>query len=106
MISDPRIVIPILRSALPNLMAQQIVGVQPMNMGSNRLFKYEQSYLNIHQNKRYWPYRIVIRDWYDIYEAERFCYDNFRSRNWRNVAKYFYFKNQNDAALFTLKWGS
>lgn len=108
-ISDPRLIIPILRTALPNLMAQQIVGVQPMNMGAGQLFNksyLNKSYLDIHQNKRYWPHRIVIKDWYDINKAERFCYDNFRSRNWRNITKYFYFKNQNDATLFTLRWGS
>ena len=102
--SDPRLMIPILRTALPNLMAQQIVGVQPMTGMTGKIFN--KSYLDIHQNKRYWPYKIVINDWYEISTAERFCYDNFKSRNWRNVTRYFYFKNQHDATLFTLRWGS
>lgn len=99
--NDPRLMIPILRTALPNLMAQQITGVQPMS----GMFKVlDKTYLNVDQNSRYWPYKMVIEDWYQISTAERFCYDNFKSRNWRNINRHFYFKRHEDAALFTLRW--
>ncbi len=100
-----KVLLPMIRQVMPNIMAQQIVGVQPMG-AAGMLFNRDQSYLSIHQNKKYWPHRIVIGDWYDIGTAERFCYDNFRSRNWRNVTRYFYFKRHEDAALFTLRWGA
>ena len=56
-------------------------------------------------NKKYWPHQILIEDRRDsIYELEHWCYDNFASRNWRNVGYYFVFKNGSEATAFALKW--
>ena len=60
-------------------------------------------------NKRYWPhqFRMVPQEdaWAQKVDLERFCYDNFKSGNWRNDGLYFVFKRQADATLFLLKWG-
>ncbi len=56
------------------------------------------------QNDKYWPYQFEIKSWYDIANAERFCYDNFKSRNWRNTIRYFAFKRKEDYMLFLLRW--
>lgn len=52
-------------------------------------------------NKKYWPHHIVVKD---VAGAERWCYDNLKSSEWRNVGKYFAFKSSADATMFTLKW--
>lgn len=54
-------------------------------------------------NKKYWPHHIVVNNNAD---AERWCYDNFKSCNWRNVGRYFAFKSEHDATLFALRWAA
>ncbi len=56
------------------------------------------------QNSTYWPYQVEIQNWYDISGAERFCYENFKSCNWRNITRYFAFKNKKDYEWFVIKW--
>ena len=59
-------------------------------------------------NKKYWPHQFRMLPKEDVWEQknelERFCYDNFKSGNWRNNGLYFVFKRQTDATLFLLKW--
>jgi len=50
-------------------------------------------------NKKYWPHQVMVSD---IIVAERWCYANLNSRNWRNVGVYFAFKKGEDATWFTL----
>ncbi len=52
-------------------------------------------------NKKYWPHQVTVKDTQD---AERWCYDNFKSGNWRNIGRYFAFKNGQDATMFMLRW--
>lgn len=54
-------------------------------------------------NKKYWPHHIVVKEPAD---AERWCYTKFKSADWRNVGQYFAFKQQQDAVMFSLRWGS
>ena len=54
-------------------------------------------------NKKYWPHQFRI-DKQDIAELERWCYDHFKSGDWRNYGKLFAFKRQDDATLFALKF--
>jgi hypothetical protein len=53
-------------------------------------------------NKRYWPHHIKVAD--EVGEKEKWCYQNFKSSEWRNVGNYFAFKSEQDAMLFTLRW--
>lgn len=63
-------------------------------------------------NKKYWPYQITL-DSKDVKyitdkdHRERWCYENFKSRNWNCYGWYpktFAFKREEDAVLFALKW--
>lgn len=60
-------------------------------------------------NKRYWPHQVRMLPkedaWAQKAELERFCYDSFKSGNWRNNGLYFVFKREQDAAFFMLRWG-
>lgn len=53
-------------------------------------------------NKKYWPYHVKIEDNTGV--KETWCYENFKSANWRNVGPYFAFKRGEDATLFSLRW--
>jgi hypothetical protein len=59
-------------------------------------------------NKKYWPYQFRMLSesdaWGQVCRLEAYCYDNFKSGNWRNSGLYFVFKRQQDATLFALRW--
>lgn len=61
-----------------------------------------QEYIMRVLNKKYWPHHIKVED--DSGAKERWCYENFRSADWRNVGPYFAFKRGEDAVLFSLRW--
>lgn len=50
-------------------------------------------------NKKYWPFQHEVKDWI---AAEKWCYQNFKSSNWRNVGRTFAFKRGEDATFFLL----
>lgn len=52
---------------------------------------------------KYWPYQVYI-EWDKVKEAERFCYDSFKSRNWRNHGAFFGFKKKNEWVWFKLRF--
>jgi hypothetical protein len=100
--SDPRLMIPVLRTALPKLMAQDIIGVQPMSSDTGSIFGKLASEVF---NKKYWPHQYYV-NYLDRCEVERWCYDNFKSRNWNSYRNLFALKRKEDAMLFALRWGT
>lgn len=52
-------------------------------------------------NKKYWPHQVQTEK---MLEAERWCYEHFKSANWRNVGTCFAFKYGPDATAFALRW--
>jgi hypothetical protein len=54
-------------------------------------------------NKKYWPHHVNTKD--DTGSKEKWCYERFKSSEWRNVGPYFAFKRSEDAVIFTLRWG-
>ena len=54
-------------------------------------------------NKTYWPYVKMVA-WNEYAPAERFCYDNFKTKNWRNRGQHFAFKRKEDYEWFILRW--
>jgi hypothetical protein len=62
-----------------------------------------QKYIMRVLNKKYWPHHVTLGPT-KIEQAERWCYDNFKSSEWRNVGTYFAFKQGADATVFTLRW--
>lgn len=61
----------------------------------------QEDYLMRVLNKKYWPHQLQIKNWGD---AEKWCYQNFKAANWRNVGQTFAFKRGEDATFFSLKW--
>lgn len=90
-----KVLIPLVRKVMPSLVAQQIVGVQPMS----------NVYVGGHSfNLKYWPHVKMVA-WNQLFDAERWCYNNFKSRNWRNQGQFFAFKRERDLMLFVLVFG-
>ena len=101
---NPKVLIPMIRKVMPGLMAQQITGVQPMTSITGRIFTENYSF-GISYNVKYWPHQFHLdKDWGEVMLAERWCYQNFKSRNWKHSGHRFVFKREADATLFALKW--
>ncbi len=98
-----KIMLPMIRKVMPTRMAQQIVGVQPMDVSAGSVFNKAVGGHNF--NPKYWPYTKMV-SWDRLFEAERWCYDNIKGRYWKNQGMYFAFKRKDDFALFTLMWSS
>jgi len=97
-----KIVLPTIRKVMPTLLARDIIGSQPMNVSYSSLFQYNPKMYNV----KYWPYQLNLDHgpWDQVHNAERWCYENFNSRNWKHSGRQFVFKRQSDATLFALKW--
>lgn len=54
-------------------------------------------------NPTYWPYTLKVES-PDMYSAERFCYQHFKTKNWRNKGTKFGFKRKEDYEWFVLRW--
>ena len=67
-----------------------------------KIVEWDHSYRMRVLNKKYWPHQHTVSNKAD---AERWCYENFKSANWRNVGETFAFKNETDCTFFMLKWG-
>ena len=75
--------------SLPPDMASRLVGRDPRRPEPH--------------NHRYWPYQCFVSI-EQLFAAERWCYENFKSRNWRNRGQFFGFKRKEDWLWFKLKW--
>ncbi len=109
-----KIIIPIIRNLYPKLIAQQIVGVQPMTTGGPSIFEIRFDY---HVHPRY----KFSRKWYvgeinskaDKTDVIEWCNLHFGPhpknpdvwcRWYRYSTSKFYFRDEKDYALFLLRW--
>ncbi len=73
-----------------------------INLSSSSYLK--QWYYEEELNEKYWPHQFEFQSWHPIIPAERFCYSNFKSSNWRSRGRYFGFKRKQDYEWFLLRW--
>jgi hypothetical protein len=82
-----------------------------IDMDINSLYPWQRSslmnikpeYLMRVLNKKYWPHQVEVSV-LNANEVERWCYERFKSSEWRNVGRYFAFKQGADATAFALRW--
>lgn len=107
--NDPRLMIPLLRNALPNLMAQSIVGVQPMP---------DIKYVTLTLPKP--KYKFSRANWYVAefdtkyyFEVDKWCTEQFgpHPKNPDAWCRWFHkyedkihFRDEKDYVLFVLRW--
>lgn len=97
--SDPKLMIPMIRKTMPQVIANQIIGVQPMTGVGRSIFS---QFFDKQFNKKYWPYQYEITQ--DSREAERWCWERFKGRYWNSYGRKFVFKREKDAVIFALRW--
>jgi hypothetical protein len=106
-LNNIKTLIPMIRKTMPALMAHQIASVQPMTglgrsiyrMPSSKEIKKMEKYLN----KTYWPYQ-YNSPYLNFDEVDRWCYEHFKSRNWRFMLNTYAFKRKEDFEWFLLRW--
>ena len=105
-IAGQKILLPMIRKVMPTMMANSILGVQPMTGPGSSIFNHY--YGKKEYNKKYWPYQYTINDDYlrdfIVRDAERWCWDRFKGRYWSNHGRNFVFKREKDAVMFALRW--
>ena len=80
----------------PISLATPVANTQPMND------LYESFWAKTY-NKKHWPHQYTVNPEY-VFEAERWCWEHFKGRNWNNTHKKFVFKRSQDAFMFALRW--
>lgn len=113
---NTKLIIPLLRQTYPNLMAQQILGVQSM-IGSGHPSLYFDITYHYHKHPRYKFSRKwfvgEIKNYESIDDIDSWCKNNFGSqpinpdawcRWYRYSTRKFYFRDEKDYLLFTMRW--
>ena len=89
--SDP-IILPIIKNVMPNLIANAIVGVQPMSSP---------------YSKEDGPYQVDVLEfgkYTDIIPMRQWCRETLNEGEWVAIAQYFAFKTEEALAWFKLRW--
>lgn len=89
---DP-VLISLVRNTLPDLIADVLLGVQPMTSPYNR---------------EEWPYQIDILEigskFTMVMEMRNWCKETIEEGEWTNNAQYFAFKTEEALSWFKLRW--
>ena len=115
---NTKVIIPLIRQMYPTVIAQQIVGVQPMTSSG-----YPSLYLDLTYHYHKHPRYKFSRKWFmgesnhndidSLVDIENWCIDNFGPhpmnpdswcRWYRYSTKKFYFRDEKDYVLFLLRW--
>jgi hypothetical protein len=103
----------LLRKNVPKLMAQDIVGVQPMSAGTGRIFMVQPNYyISKYKFSRAKWYEAEF-NWQDRNEILAWCTEQFGprpkvsdawSRWYDNYHDMIFFRDEKDYVLFMLRW--
>ena len=85
-----RVILPVIRRVMPTLVADSIIGVQPMSSP-------------FHKNE--WPYQIdLVMKFKDLLEITEWCRTNLNSEEYISKVQYFAFNTETAYAWFILRW--
>lgn len=88
---DP-ILVDFIRKAMPNKIAEELVGVQPMGSPFS---------------KEEYPYQINTLDFAsfkDVIPMRQWCRETLKENEWKNSVQFFAFKNEQAYNWFLLRW--
>lgn len=110
-----KIIMPMIRHAMPGILAQQITGVQPMSISAGRIFS-----LDLRVPYKQHPKYKFSRNWFigrvnnsDGDEVHKWCKEMFGNqpinpdawcRWYRYSSQQFYFRDVHDYEWFMLRW--
>ncbi len=86
------VILPVIRGVLPSIIADDILGVQPMSSP---------------YDKKEWPYQVDMLangKYKDIVTAQDWCRETLNNSEWTNKVQFFAFKTEESYAWFKLRW--
>jgi len=126
MTQNQKVILPLIRRVMPNIIAQQIIGTQPMSDSAGTIFgmranwggrvvltkEHYRHFLRVYNRRKHhhpdyltglgYPHiRISIGD---VIAAERWCRVTFKKGSYVRSLPDFWFANERDAMLFSLRW--
>ena len=116
-----KILIPMIRQVYPQMIAHQILSVQPMTGPVGEIFSLRAMYTDPNIEKFHKKYKFSRAKWYycaykftDGQECHQWCTEHFGPLShggdawmrWKLVSNQFRFLNEDDAILFKLRWPS
>lgn len=114
-----KILMPIIRKVYPNMIAQQILGVQPMTGPTGSIFTLNVIYEDPNIAKFHKKYKFSRAKWYyckykftDGVKCRDWCVEHFGPLSkggdawmrWKLEVNQFRFLNEDDAIMFKLRW--
>ena len=101
-----KILIPLIRNLMPQVIASQIVGVQPMSIEPpTRLQAHDEPF-----NMYPWIAQRHIALWdlgfdaKDLEDMKAWCVTTLQSSSWHYLQGKFFFRNETDRTMFMLRW--
>jgi hypothetical protein len=110
-LNNIKVLLPMIGKTMPSLAAQQFTGRHPLTGKRSGMFsRIISDDVERYMNKKYWPYQYKFE--FDFHwaresqtiEIDRWCYKNFKSRNWRSMYGTYAFKRKEDFEWFLLRW--
>jgi hypothetical protein len=102
-----KVLLPMIRKVYPTMIAQQIVGAQPMTMPESptRLQAYDEPF-NMYpyiaqRHSSMWDLGFNPKDLQDMKE---WCVATLQSSSWHYLQGKFFFRNETDRTMFMLRW--
>lgn len=110
---DPKVVLPVIRNVMPNIIAEEILGVQPMTSQLMSVGTMDHAC-----STWYWvtpPYNLdigwddmvsrnkEIQEWCDEIYGDKGDWSDPDCRWWTSNRKYI-FKNEEDRTMFVMRW--
>jgi hypothetical protein len=88
---DP-VLISLIRNAMPNILAEEILSVQPMSSP---------------YSTEEWPYQVdvlLFAKYADVIPMKHWCSEILNEGEWTATVQYFAFKNEEALSWFKLRW--
>ena len=114
-----KVIMPMIRQVFPTLIAQQILGVQPMTGPTGSIFTMKATYEDPNIAKFHKKYKFSRAKWYyctykfmDGPACHKWCEEHFGPLSkggdawmrWKFEMNKFRFLNEDDAIMFKLRW--
>jgi hypothetical protein len=99
-----KVLLPMIRRVIPSLIANEIVGVQPMSGPTQRWSIVDDPYnaypYSVTFNQSLWALSIESKT---LVKMLQWCNDTIPSGNWYSTHSAFHFRNAEDRTMFMLK---
>ena len=101
-----KVLLPLIRKVYPQMVAHQIVGVQPMNMEPQQRLQARDEPFNMYPYiaQRHADLWDLGFNHSDLVGMKEWCNATLESSSWHYLQGKFFFRNETDRTMFMLRW--